>query len=87
MDMNVLALFIFVVFYIFRKQCIKGTYALLALEKVAEILGREVVPVGESDEKEVDLRTSGHLLKHGHELAAVDPPTLRSRFHRIKLLE
>lgn len=55
----------------------KRTYALLAFEKVAEILGREVVPVGESDEKEVDLRTSGHLLEHGHELAAVDPPTLR----------
>ena len=59
---------------------------MLALEKVAEILGREVVPVGESDEKEVDLGTSGHLLEHGHELAAVDPPTLRRQFHRIKLL-
>ena len=65
---------------------ISSFYRLFALEEVAKVLRREIVPIGEADEEEVDFRTGGHLLEHGDELVAIDPTSIGRRFHRIEFL-
>jgi len=68
-----------------RKE--RETDRLLTFEKVLEVFCGEVVAISETDKQEIDFRTGGHLLKHGHKFVAVDSSAFSGTFHRIEFLD